>query len=183
MSLCKKCNCKWAFWQVLSEFIDWRYSRSCWYFRHVKNLLVNRLSGRCLSEFIRLGIQSVMLVFCDPALWTVAPLTFSLVQFWRVEPPSLCHSVYRQCVAGRGWVYWVLLETIFCRSLTLCIWPDSEPTKLPDHPKQKPRRGEGLRQINTCRTVTLQVKFFDEEILLWCLYSISYTVYITVENN
>jgi hypothetical protein len=31
---------------------------------------------------------------------------------------------------------------------------------LPYHPKQKPRRGEGLRQINTSRIVTTQVKFF-----------------------
>jgi hypothetical protein len=27
------------------------------------------------------------------------------------------------------------------------------------HPKQKPRRGGGLRQINTCRQVSLQVNF------------------------
>jgi hypothetical protein len=26
--------------------------------------------------------------------------------------------------------------TIFCRSFTLCFWPDSEPTKLLHHPKQ-----------------------------------------------
>jgi hypothetical protein len=56
--------------------------------------------------------------------------------------------------------FWVVFETIFCRSLTLCIWPDSEPTKLPYHPKQKPRRGGGLRQINTSRKVPLQVNFF-----------------------
>ena len=38
----------------------------------------------------------------------------------------------------------VLLETIFCRSFTLYIWPDSEPTKLLDHhPKQNHRRGGG----------------------------------------
>jgi hypothetical protein len=27
-----------------------------------------------------------------------------------------------------------------------------------DHPKQKPRRGGGLRQINTCR-ISLQINF------------------------
>ncbi len=31
------------------------------------------------------------------------------------------------------------LEIIFCMSFTLCIWPDSEPTKLLDHPKQNLR--------------------------------------------
>jgi hypothetical protein len=29
----------------------------------------------------------------------------------------------------------------------------------------------GLRQINTCRKVPLQVNFLDDDILLWCLYS------------
>ncbi len=55
---------------------------------------------------------------------------------------------------------WVLLDTIFWGSLTLCIWPDSEPTKLLDNPKQKPRRNGGLRRINICRQVPFQVKFF-----------------------
>ncbi len=45
---------------------------------------------------------------------------------------------YRQCVAGRVWGgCWVVLKTIFCRS----FWPDSEPTKLIYHNKQKPTRG------------------------------------------
>jgi hypothetical protein len=30
---------------------------------------------------------------------------------------------------------WVMLYTILCRSLTLCFWPDSEPTKLLHHTK------------------------------------------------
>ncbi len=29
----------------------------------------------------------------------------------------------------------------------------------------------GLRQINTCHKVPLQVNFLDDDILLWCLYS------------
>ncbi len=48
---------------------------------------------------------------------------------------------------------WDLLETIFCRSLTLCIRPHSEPTKLLDHPQTPPWRGGGLRQITTCLKV------------------------------
>ncbi len=55
---------------------------------------------------------------------------------------------------------WVLLETIFCRSLTLSIWPDLEPTKLLDHPRLKPRRGGGLIRIYTFRKVPL-ILFFN----------------------
>ncbi len=56
-----------------------------------------------------------MLIF-NPTLWTVAPLTFSLVHL--PPPPSLCQTIQtvqtRQCVTGRGWGCWVLLETICC---------------------------------------------------------------------
>ncbi len=65
------------------------------------------------------------------------------------------------------------LETKFCRSLTLCIWPDSEATKLLDHPKQKPRRGGGLRQINICRKVPLQVNVLDDDILYFGVYIVN----------
>ncbi len=44
-----------------------------------------------------------------------------------------------------------------------------EPTKLLDHPKQKPMMGGGLRQVNSCRKVPLQVNFLDDGILLWHL--------------
>ncbi len=77
--------------------------------------------------------------------------------------PVSKYSIYRQCVAGRerGVLSHVgdHIVTIFCRILTHCIWPDSEPTKLLDHPK-KNYEGRGLRQINTCRNVPLQVNFF-----------------------
>ncbi len=52
------------------------------------------------------------------------------------------------------------IQDCHLRSLTLCIWPDSEPAKLLDQPKQKPRRGGSLRHINTCRKVPLHVNFF-----------------------
>jgi hypothetical protein len=29
----QKLTCKKTLWQCLAEFIDWRYSQSCWYFR------------------------------------------------------------------------------------------------------------------------------------------------------
>ncbi len=147
MSSCQKFNCKWTFWQVFIRVYRLEIQSVMLVFSSCKEFTCKLTFWQVFIRVYTTRDTFSHVGIFDPALWTVAPLTFSLVQFWRVEPPSLCHSVYRQCVAGRGWVYWVLLETIFCRSLTLCIWPDSEPTKLPDHPKQKPRRGEGLRQI------------------------------------
>jgi hypothetical protein len=66
------------------------------------------LPGTLRQVFIRvyrLEIQSVKLVL-RPSFVTVASLTFSLVQ---PPPPTLpCvkvqYCIYRQCVAGRGWV-------------------------------------------------------------------------------
>ncbi len=85
--------------------------------------------------------------YFDPALFVnYCPSTFSLVQ---LPFPLPCVNKYRsiQCVTGgRGSG---CVESIYM-SHTLCIWPDSEPTKLLHHPKQKPRRGGGLRQIKTC---------------------------------
>jgi hypothetical protein len=92
--------------------------------------------------------QNSPLLPLSPSLWfTTTPFTLLCVN-------KYCKLVcmYTMCRGG-------LLETIFCRSFTLCFWPDSEPTKLLDHPKQKPSRGGGLRQINTCLKVPLQVNF------------------------
>ncbi len=62
--------------------------------------------------------------------------TFSLTS--SVLPPSQC-TVYLGSVVtvGGGGGCWNVLWTIFSRSFTLCFWPDSEPTKLLHHPKQK----------------------------------------------
>jgi hypothetical protein len=77
--------------------------------------------------------------------------------------PLPCENKYRVCIytvcnggGGSGCV-----ESIH-RSYTLCIWPDSEPTKSLYHPKQKLRRRGGLRQKNTCRQVPLQVDFLKK---------------------
>jgi hypothetical protein len=105
--------------RCLSEFIDWRYSQSCWYFR---------------PSFLN---------YCPFNLLSSSP------------PPPLPKVKVQQIVCGLEVVggCWVVLQTIFCRILTFCFWPDSEPTNLLYHPKQNHRRGGGLRQINTCRKV------------------------------
>ncbi len=74
-----------------------------------------------------------------PLLWTSAPLAFSLVEL-PASPPSLSTGVciFTVCKRGGG-VGSGCVESIY-RIHTLCICPDSEPTKLLYHPKQKPRR-------------------------------------------
>ncbi len=125
---------------------------------HLKKLTCK---GTLRQKFITVYVdwkQSVMLVF-STQLCELLPLQPSL---WFNSPPPFLFSKYsidRQCVwlgGGRGGV------TIFCRRLTLRIWPVLQPEKRLDHPKQKPRSGGGLRQINTCRKVPLQVNFLDE---------------------
>jgi hypothetical protein len=71
----KKTDCKELCSRWLSEFIDWRYSQSCWYFRP-------SFVNYCPSNLL-FGL-------------TLPPLP---------PPPFPCfkvqYTVYRQCVAGR----------------------------------------------------------------------------------
>jgi hypothetical protein len=113
----------------------------------------------CLKEFIDCE-ESQSGWYFRPLLWTSAPLTFSLVHLPLLPPPCVTKfrgmSLYSvQQGGGIGLCREHLQELLY----KLCIWPDSEPTKLLYHPKQKPRRGGGLRQINTCRQGHLQVNF------------------------
>ncbi len=126
----------------------------------------------CLLEFIDWRYCQSWWYF-RPLMWTSAPLTFSLVHL----PPSspfpvwISTEVCSHTVCNRGGRGLGCVESIY-RSYTLCIWPDSEPTKLLYHPKQKPRRGGCLRQINTCRQVPLLVNFYEKSTFrVWCLYS------------
>jgi hypothetical protein len=73
--------------RCLLEFIDWRYSQSCWYFR---------------PSFVNYCISNLLSGSSPPPPFPVSK-----------------YSIYGQWVPGRGWGCWVLLETIFCRSLTL----------------------------------------------------------------
>ncbi len=99
---------------------------------------------------------------------------FNLLSCSPPPSPPFLKSKYSILQIVCGWEgYWVVLETIFCRSLTLCFWQDWESTKLPNHPIQKPRRWCGLWQISTCRKVPLQVILFRYRQL--ALLSISLT--------
>jgi hypothetical protein len=92
-------------------------------------------------------------------------LTFSLVHLPSLPPFPVWIST-RVCIhtvckgGGSGCV-----ESIY-RS-----WPDSEPTKLLYRPKQKPRSGGGLRQINTWPPSTFTSQFLRKPTFrVWCLY-------------
>ncbi len=57
----------------------------------------------------------------------------------------------------------------------MCIWPDSEPTKYlyPPPPPNKNLGGGGLRHINTCCQIPLQVNFKKKTTFrVWCLYRV-----------
>jgi hypothetical protein len=53
-----------------------------------------------------------------------------------------------------------------------------QPSKLLYHPKQKPRRGGGLRKINTCRQIPLNVNFLEKHlgfgvfIVIWSMVNL-----------
>ncbi len=103
----------------LTDFTNWRYIHSWFVF---STQLVN-----CCPHGQR---NYMVLVYCCPStvpsLWPPPPSPFPM------------YSLYRQCVTCEGW-WGVLKCTVdhICRSFTLCFWPDSKPTKLLHHPKQK----------------------------------------------
>ncbi len=103
----------------LTDFIDWRYIHSWFVF---STQLV-----KCCPHGRRNSTCVLLPLYC----------TFSLTS--SLSPPSQC-TVYADNVwlwGGGGGGCWNVLWTIFYRSFTLCFWPDSEPTKLLHHPKQK----------------------------------------------
>ncbi len=90
-----------------------------------------------------------------------------LSSLWFTSPtlppfPKSMYIIYRQCVAG---MWCGVVELCLRQEFNTLFWPDSEPTKLLYHPKQKPRRGGGFRQINTCRKVPYRSIFLNNEYL------------------
>ncbi len=142
--------------------------------RYLKKLTCEGTLRQVFNRVYRLDIQSVMLVF-STQLYELLPLKPS---FWLTlptpPPPSLCQStVYSDSVwLGGGGGCWVLFGTMFCRSLTLCIWTDSEPTKLLDRPIQKPWRRRGAQTDKHLPQSPYTGHFLDDDILLWRLYTV-----------
>ncbi len=125
-----------------------------------KNTETKCLLYWCLIEFIDCRYSQSYWYF-RTSIVNFCPYYLLQLHLPHTSPSSQSQSiVWTDSVRGGGRC-WVVLDTIFCRSLTPCFWSDSESTKLQHHPKQKPRRRGGLRQINTCRKVPLQVNFFD----------------------
>jgi hypothetical protein len=119
-----------VFTGVLLEFIVWRYSQSCWYFRPS---LVN---------------------YCPSNLLSGSPPP-PLPPF-----PKSKYCVNRQCVAGWGWEVLSCVGDHILQEFNTLFLTRFGTYKLLYHHKQRPRRGGGLRQINPCRKVPLQVNLF-----------------------
>ncbi len=124
----------------LIEFIDWRYSQSCWYFW--------------------------------PLLWSSAPLSFSLVDL--PPPPPCVNSIYTVCNRGEGG--WNQVVWRASTGVLHSVLDQTKPTKLFYHPNKNLGGEGGLRQINTCRQIPLQVNFkerrplgFDVFIVIWSI--------------
>ncbi len=116
-----------------------------------QNIIIKKFTckGTLQQVFVRRHSQSCW--HFDPALWTVATLlSGSTLHPLGLPLPVSKYSIYTDIVwLGGGGRCWVLLETIFRRSLTLCIWPDPEPTKLVDPPPpQNINLGGGMPQTD-----------------------------------
>ncbi len=135
---------------VISWFTVERGGGRMWWGHGILNYKDTKAKCRHIKNWPLKGLCGRCLSeFMNSALRTVAPLTFCLAQHSHPHPLSQCQSALLNTDSvwlGGGGGCW-------------------------DHPKQKARRGGGLRQINTCRKVPLQVNFLYDDILLWCLYS------------
>jgi hypothetical protein len=67
-------------------------------------------------------------------------------------------------------------------TVELCWRPNSLGVSL-KHPKQKPRRGGGIRQINTCRKVPLQVNFFSITTYGFAFYQSNLSTLLDTKNK
>ncbi len=105
-----------------------------------------------------------MLVFFDPSC-ELSPL---YVLSSSPPPPFLCEWVQVYSVSvymgGGDRAVWRTYTGLYT---TVCIWPDSEPSKFLYHPKQKPRReGASDRQTPAAKYLYWSKRTFRA----WCLY-------------
>jgi hypothetical protein len=110
------------------------------------------------NRVYRLEIQSVMLVVLTQ-LCELLPSNLLSGSPLRPLPPSKIKStvMYIQTVCGWEGVGRVLSCVRIMQEFNILFLTSSEPTKLLYQTKQKHRREGGLRHINTCRKVPLQV--------------------------
>ncbi len=119
-----KTKCR-LYWRLI-QFIDWRKSQSCWYFR-------NSFMNYCPTNFLS----------CSPP--PSLPPSQSQVQY------VLCTQLYRQCgCMGGGGVLSCVGDHILQKCNTLYL-TRFRTYKIALPPQTKPWRRGGLRQINTCR--------------------------------
>ncbi len=103
--------------------------------RHLKEWTCKGILQQVFIRVFRLEIQSVVLV-CSTQLYELLP-TSNLLSGSPPPPfPVSKYSIYRQCGCEGVGVLTVLLETLFYMSLTLCIWPDTEPSNCLTRPDQ-----------------------------------------------
>jgi hypothetical protein len=105
------------------------------------------------------GDWSQFLAYIHSVLYPVPLSPFALV----TAPPFSVskYSLYRQCVAGRGWE---VLSRVGDHILQDILHSVSESIRILQNcsitPRQKTSRGGSLRQINTCREVPFPRHFF-----------------------
>jgi hypothetical protein len=112
-------------------------------YRHLKKLTCKETLWQVFLRVYRLEIQSVMLVF-RPSFVNYCPTNHLSGS---PPPPLPCVKIqYLQTICGwegaRGGGVVELCWRSHLQNLTLCIWPDSEPGTLLDHPIQN-LGGEG----------------------------------------
>ncbi len=116
----KDTKTKFRLYLCLIEFIDWRYSQSCWY---------------CRPSFVN---------YCSSNLLFGSPPPLPKVQVQYIQ--TVCG--WEGVVGGGG--CWVVLETIFCRSLTPLYLARFRTYKIASPPPNRNLGGEGgLRQTAT----------------------------------
>jgi hypothetical protein len=125
-----KCRLYWC----LIEFIDWRYSQ----FRLVFSTQ--------LCEYSLFNILSLY--------FTPTPTLLPVLKY------SILYRIQKVC-AWDGWGVLSCVGDHILQEFNTLFLTRFRTYKIALTPrKQKPRRGGGLRQINTCRKVPLQVIFF-----------------------
>jgi hypothetical protein len=125
----------------LSEFIDWRYSQSCWYFD---------------PPFVNCCPSNLLSGSTPPP-----PLPASLCQSTAIQTVCGWEGVGVLSPVGGH-----ILQK--CNTLYLTRF---RTYKIAIPPQTKTQERRGPQQINTCRKVPFQDNLLDDNILLWYLYS------------